>query len=86
MSDKAAALKYDKQSGAAPKIVASGKGNVAQMIVEKAKEFDIPIFANEALVNSLVNLEIDHEIPSELYSAVVDVFVWLMKNEKKFKT
>lgn len=86
MSDKAAALKYDKQSGAAPKVIASGKGNVAQMIVQKAKEFDIPIFANEALVNSLVNLEIDHEIPSELYSAVVDVFVWLMKNEKKFKT
>lgn len=86
MSDKAAALKYDKQSGAAPKVIASGKGNVAQMIVQKAKEFDIPIFANEALVNSLVNLEIDHEIPSELYSVVVDVFVWLMKNEKKFKT
>lgn len=86
MSDKAAALKYDKQSGAAPKVIASGKGNVAQMIVQKAKEFDIPIFANETLVNSLVNLEIDHEIPSELYSAVVDVFVWLMKNEKKFKT
>lgn len=84
MSDKAAALKYDKQSSAAPKVIASGKGNIAQMIVQKAKEFDIPIFANEALVNSLVNLEIDHEIPSELYSAVVDVFVWLMKNEKKF--
>lgn len=84
MSDKAAALKYDKQSSAAPKVIASGKGNIAQMIVQKAKEFDIPIFANEALVNTLVNLEIDHEIPSELYSAVVDVFVWLMKNEKKF--
>ncbi|DAB28101.1 MAG: flagellar biosynthesis protein FlhB [Sulfurimonas sp. RIFOXYD12_FULL_33_39] len=84
MSDKAAALKYDKTSGGAPKVIASGKGNIAQMIVQKAKEFDIPIFANEALVNSLINLEIDHEIPSELYSAVVDVFVWLMKNEKKF--
>ena len=86
MSEKAAALKYDKKSTAAPKVIALGKGNVAQMIVQKAKEFDIPIFANEALVNSLVNLEIDHEIPSELYSAVVDVFVWLMKNEKKFKS
>lgn len=83
MADKAAALKYDKESGAAPKVIASGKGTIAQSIIEKAKEFDVPIFANEALVNSLVNLEIDHEIPSELYSAVVDIFVWLMKNEKK---
>ena len=84
MADKAAALKYDKQSGAAPKVIASGKGSIAQAIVQKAKEFDVPIFANKALVDSLVNLEIDHEIPSELYQAVVDVFIWLMKNEKKF--
>jgi len=85
MSEKAAALKYDKESGAAPKILASGKGNIAQKIIEKANEFDVPIFANEALVNSLVDLEVDKEIPAELYSSVVEVFIWLMKNEKKFK-
>lgn len=85
MADKAAALKYDRQSGSAPKVVASGKGNIAKQIVQKAKEFDVPLFANEALVNSLVDLEIDREIPSELYQAVVDIFIWLMKNEKKFK-
>lgn len=83
MSDKAAALKYDKGSGAAPKVVASGKGELAKKIIQKAKEFNVPIFANEALVNSLVDLEVDAQIPSELYQSVVEVFVWLMKNENK---
>jgi flagellar biosynthesis protein len=85
MSDKAAALKYDKESGAAPKVVASGKGELAKKIIQKAEEFNVPIFANEALVNSLVDLEVDAQIPSELYQSVVEVFIWLMKNEKKFK-
>lgn len=83
MSDKAAALKYDKESGAAPKVIASGKGELAKRIIQKAEEFHIPIFANEALVNSLVDLEVDAQIPSELYQSVVEVFIWLMKNEKK---
>jgi len=85
MSTKAAALKYDKQTQNAPKVLAAGKGELAQKIIEKAKEFNIPLFANETLVNSLVDLEIDKEIPSQLYQSVVEVFVWLMKNEQKLK-
>jgi flagellar biosynthesis protein len=83
MAQKAAALKYDKEAQSAPKVIASGKGAIAQKIIEKAREFDIPLFANEALVNSLIDLDLDKEIPSELYSTVVEVFLWLMKNEKK---
>lgn len=85
MPTKAAALKYDKASSGAPKVLASGKGEIARKIIEKAKEFDIPLFANEALVNSLIDLEIDREIPSELYQSVVEVFIWLMKNENKLR-
>ena len=83
MADKAVALKYDKNGSGAPKVLASGKGTLADTIIQKAQEFNIPIFANKALVNSLIDLEINQEIPSELYQAVVEVFVWLMKNEKK---
>jgi flagellar biosynthesis protein len=83
MPKKAAALQYDKATQATPKVVAKGKGEVAQKIIQKAEEFDIPLFANEALVNSLIDLELDQEIPPELYQAVVEVFVWIMKNEKK---
>lgn len=85
MPSKAAALKYDKAKGEAPKVIASGKGEIARKIIQKAEEFHIPLFANEALVNSLVELEIDHQIPAELYQGVVEVFIWLMKNEKKYK-
>lgn len=82
-SSKAAALKYDPSTNSAPKILAKGKGKVAEAIIAKAKEYDIPLFANEALVESLVGLEIDSEIPQELYQAVVEVFVWLAKADAK---
>ena len=82
---KAAALKYEKENYNSPKVVASAKGDLAKKIIQKAKEFDVPIFANEQLVDSLVNLEIDHEIPQELYNSVAEVFIWLMKNEKRYK-
>ena len=80
---KAAALKYDATQNRAPKVLAKGKGKVADAIIAKAKEYDIPLFANEALVESLVGLEIDSEIPAELYQAVVEVFVWLAKVDAK---
>ena len=83
MSDKAVALKYDKEENSAPKVIASGKGEIAKKIIEKAQQYHVPIFCNQELVNSLINLEIDKEIPPQLYNAVVDVFLWLMKNESK---
>ncbi|MBU1657781.1 EscU/YscU/HrcU family type III secretion system export apparatus switch protein [bacterium] len=83
---KAVALQYDKEKTGAPKVVASGKGELAKKILQKANEFNVPIFANEQLVNSLIDLEIEHEIPHKLYQAVADVFIWLMKNEKEFRT
>ena len=83
---KAAALKYDPSKNGAPKVLASGKGRVAEAIIAKAKEYDIPLFANEALVEALVGLEIDSEIPRELYQAVVEVFVWLAKADAEMNT
>ncbi|NPA59007.1 MAG: flagellar biosynthesis protein FlhB, partial [Epsilonproteobacteria bacterium] len=47
--DKAVALKYNKDGVGAPKVVASGRGEIAKRILEKADEFNIPIFKNEAL-------------------------------------
>ena len=85
MSNKAVALQYDKEHSNAPKVIASGKGELALKIIQKANKFDVPIFTNEALVNSLVDLEVDKEIPAELYQSVVEVFIWLVKNEKKIK-
>ena len=81
-SSKAVVLAYDEASLTAPKIVAKGKGEVAQKIIAKAKEYDIALFKNPQLASSLLELEIEQEIPPKLYQAVAEVFVWLMKNEK----
>lgn len=80
---KAAALSYEKERQNAPKVVAVGKGAIAEAIVAKAKEFDVPLFANSALVDSLVDMKLDSEIPQELYSAVVEVFIWLNRVNAK---
>lgn len=80
---KAAALAYNQAIHNAPKVIASGKGAIAQSIISKAKEFDIPLFQNQVLVDSLLSLEVDEEVPSELYSALVEVFIWLNDCEKK---
>ncbi len=83
MKKAAVALKYQQDGHSAPKVVAKGKGEIADKILQKASEYDVPVFQNEALANSLLNLDIDEQIPANLYQAVAEVFVWLMKSEKK---
>ena len=80
---KAVALKYEQTSNSAPKVLAKGKGEIASKIIEKAKEYDIPLFQNPMLADSLLNLDIDEEIPPSLYKATAEVFVWLLKSEQK---
>ncbi|EDM23329.1 flagellar biosynthesis protein FlhB [Caminibacter mediatlanticus TB-2] len=81
---KAAALRYKAYEDLAPKVIAKGKGEIAEKIIQKAKEFDIPLFQNEELVDSLLKIDND-TIPPELYKAVVEVFIWLYKMEEKIK-
>ena len=77
---KAAALKYEAHKGA-PKVVASGRGEIAVKIIEKAKEFDVPLFQNEALAESLLREDVGAHIDPKLFQAVAEVFVWLLKAE-----
>ena len=81
---KAVAMKYKVYEDNVPKVVAKGSGEIAQKIIQKAKEFDIPLFQNEILVDSLLKVN-SEEIPPELYKAVAEVFVWLYKLEEKAK-
>lgn len=80
---KAVALAYDQQTSKAPKVLAKGEGYLAEQIIKKAREFDIPLFSSKPIVESLLTLEVDEEIPPKLYQAVIEVFVWLYKTEKK---
>lgn len=80
---KAVALAYEKNQQRAPKVIAKGEGLLAEKIIQKAREYDIPLFQSKVLVDSLINLELDEEIPPTLYKAVVEVFIWLYETEKK---
>jgi flagellar biosynthesis protein len=80
---KAVALKYRAYEENAPKVIAKGKGEIAKKIIEKAKEFDVPLFQNEELANMLLNVEVNEEIPPKMYEAVVEVFIWLYKLEER---
>ena len=82
-ADKVVALKYDQEGSSAPKVVAKGQGEIAKKILQKADEFEIPIFKNKALAESLLKLDVDEQIPPNLYKAVAEVFVWLMNAEQK---
>lgn len=83
LNHKAVALAYEQNKQRAPKVIAKGEGFLAQRIIEKAKEYEIPLFQSKALVDSLIHLELDEEIPPQLYKAVVEVFIWLYKTENK---
>ena len=76
---KAVALKYDKQKDGAPKVKASGKGDVAKNIIKIAKEHNLPIKKDEDLVELLSKVEIDKEIPQNLYKAVAEVFSFIYR-------
>lgn len=76
---KAAALTYDKQTIGAPKVSALGKGIIAENIIEKAKEHNVPIVEDPTLVELLSELNINETIPEELYEAVAEVFAFIYR-------
>ncbi len=80
---KAVALQYEKARQGAPKVTAKGSGTIAEQIIKKAGEFDVPLFMNRELVDSLVHLDIDTELPPQLYEATVEVVIWLMRCEQQ---
>ena len=76
-SQLAVALHYDKTG--APRVVAKGKGSIGARIIEVAKAHDIPIEENEVLAGALSNVEIGDEIPAELYKAVAEVLIFVLR-------
>ncbi|ARR00812.1 MULTISPECIES: FlhB-like flagellar biosynthesis protein [Campylobacter] len=79
---KAVALGYNKDRDNAPKVLASGKGEVAQKIIEAAKIYKIPIKEDSDLVEILSKVDINQEIPPNLYKAVAEVFSFLYRTTK----
>ena len=74
---EAAALKYSPEKGGAPEVVALGRGEVAEKIIEKAKETNIPVYQDAELAHALNFLKVGDEIPKELYEVVAQVLVFV---------
>jgi flagellar biosynthesis protein len=75
----AVALHYEKGEGAAPTVVARGHGDVGDAIIATAKEHGVPIEQNAGLAAALSDVEIGEEIPVELYRAVAEVLIFIMR-------
>ena len=81
---KAAALSYRPEEDGAPRVVASGRGEIAQRILALAREAGVPIREDAGLVEALLRVDLAGEIPPELYPAVAEVlaFVWRADRSK----
>jgi flagellar biosynthesis protein len=76
-SKLAVALKYEKPN--APRVTAIGRGELAERIVETAREHGVPLADNPALAEALSQLELDQEIPENLYRAVAEVLTYILR-------
>ncbi len=79
----ATALQYKRLTDRAPKVVAKGKGLIAEKIIEKAQENDIAIYQDEKLSQQLYNLSLGEEIPAELYHVIAEVLVFIAKADQE---
>ena len=80
---QAVALRYDMEQDNAPRVVAKGRGHVAENIMAAAQKNTIPVYKNKTLVNMLMALELDREIPPELYKVIAEVMAYVYRIDKK---
>ena len=77
----AVAVRYERESMGAPQIVAKGRGIVAEKLIALARESGVPIVENKLLVEMLEGLNLNQEIPGELYQVVAEILVTIYKAE-----
>ena len=81
-TQQAVALAYE-QGEYAPKIVAKGRGVVAEQIIARAKEHHIFIHQSKELVSLLMKVDMDDHIPTQLYQAIAELLVWIYELEQR---
>ena len=76
----AVALTYS-QTDAAPRVVAKGRGAIAEQIIQRAKEHGVYVHESPELVSLLLQVDLDQRIPPQLYVAVAELLAWLYRLE-----
>jgi len=80
-SPLAVAVQYDAPN--VPRVVAMGRGDVGQKIIDLAAEHGVPLEQNPVLAEALSTVEIDEEIPEALYLAVAEVLAFILRSSGK---
>ena len=75
------ALRYDRKAMPAPLVVAKGRGVIADKLIDLARKNGIPVLEDRLLVETLDQLNVNQEIPPELYQVVAEILVTLYKAE-----
>jgi len=83
-SPKAVALKYDGKKDKAPRVVAKGRGAIAEKIIDIAKEHHVPLYEDKNLIQILEALDLETEVPPELYRAVAEVLAFIYRLNGRF--
>jgi flagellar biosynthesis protein len=76
---RVAALRYDRPADRAPKLVARGEGHVAEKILALAREHGIPVHEDRELVDVLSTLDLEADIPVEVYQVVAEILAFLYR-------
>ncbi len=83
---EAVALSYNQTNSNAPKVIAKGKGKIADNILEQAEMHHVPIHQDSTLVELLGQLDLNESIPEELYQAVAEVFAFIYRLDQKYES
>ena len=73
---RVAAIRYERGVDAAPRVVAAGSGHVADRILELARANGVSVREDPALAEALAKLQLEADVPPELYAAVAEALVW----------
>lgn len=83
MPKKAVALKYNPEQRTAPVVVAKGQGVIAEEILRRAQENGVPVQEDSSLVEVLSKLDLDQEIPPELYTLVAEILSFVYRSDQR---
>ncbi|MBO8158638.1 EscU/YscU/HrcU family type III secretion system export apparatus switch protein [Thermosyntropha sp.] len=81
---KAVALRYDEEKDAAPRVVAKGRGIIADKIKAVAEEYGVAVHRDEGLADYLMALDLYEEIPPELYPVIAEILAFIYRMDKKY--
>ena len=82
-SYQAVALRYAPREDRAPQIMAKGRGDVAERIVQLAREHKIPIREDKDMIQVLARLDLDQEVPTHVYQAVAEILAFIYRASQK---